>query len=190
MRRQGFTATITHSHTPPVLDVNVDIRGDGGLADIHFGEVESIVREFLVAHLQHHVMEHTIRDLAEKLRRTNNRLVAAICRADPNHLVTPSLALALSQQKESQHMATADSFAPLIAEVARTATVVGSAVVLMDGFGERVVAAVQAALAGGATAAEIVQVVTDEVAALKASNDALAASVAANTVAATEPPAA
>lgn len=87
-------------------------------------------------------------------------------------------------------MATADSFAPLIAEVARTATVVGSAVVLMDGFGERVVAAVQAALAGGATAAEIVQVVTDEVAALKASNDALAASVAANTVAATEPPAA
>lgn len=64
--------------------------------------------------------------------------------------------------------------------VERTTTVVASAVELINGIAARVQAAVDAALANGATAAEL-QPVTDEVTALNASADALAAAVAANT---------
>lgn len=62
-----------------------------------------------------------------------------------------------------------------------TVTVEQSAIVLINGFATRVQAAIDAALAGGATAAELAPV-QDEVDALKASSDQLAAAVAANTV--------
>lgn len=70
--------------------------------------------------------------------------------------------------------------AALATEVTNDTTVMGSAKTLIDGFAARMQAAVTAALANGATAAELAPV-TDEIAALNASSSALAASVAANT---------
>jgi hypothetical protein len=55
-----------------------------------------------------------------------------------------------------------------------------SAIALLNGIAARIQAAIDAALANGATEAEL-QPVVAEVAALKASTDALAAAVAANT---------
>lgn len=74
----------------------------------------------------------------------------------------------------------------LQAQVAATVTVEGSAVTLINGFAARMQAAVDAALAGGATAAQLAPV-QDEINAMKTSSDALAAAVTANTPAA--PPA-
>jgi len=68
-------------------------------------------------------------------------------------------------------------------QVAATTSVEASAKTLIDGFGARLQAAVDAALANGATAAEL-QPVQAEVDALKTASDDLAASVAANTPAA------
>lgn len=64
--------------------------------------------------------------------------------------------------------------------VEHNTAVVSSAVALINGIAARIQAAVDAALANGATAAEL-QPVTDEVTALNASADALAAAVQANT---------
>lgn len=58
-----------------------------------------------------------------------------------------------------------------------------SAVTVLNGIAARIQTAVDAALANGATAAEL-QPVTDEVTALKASSDALSAAIVANTPAA------
>ena len=74
----------------------------------------------------------------------------------------------------------------LAAQVTATNTVIGSATQLINGIADRIQAAVDAAVAGGATAADLAPV-TDEVNALKAASDALAAAVQANTPAA--PPA-
>jgi len=71
----------------------------------------------------------------------------------------------------------------LKAEVARVKDVDDSAVALINGIAARISAAVTAAIANGATAEELAPV-TDEVAALKSNNDALAAAVSANTPAA------
>jgi len=68
----------------------------------------------------------------------------------------------------------------LKAAVERETQVVASAVSLINGIAARVQAAVDAALANGATAAEL-QPVQDEVNTMKANADALAAAVAANT---------
>jgi hypothetical protein len=71
--------------------------------------------------------------------------------------------------------------------VDKTTTVEASAVTLINGFAARVQAAVDAAIANGATAEQLAPV-TEEVAAMNAGADALAAAVATNTPAA--PPAA
>jgi ABC-type branched-subunit amino acid transport system substrate-binding protein len=68
-------------------------------------------------------------------------------------------------------------------QVKNTVDAEGAAVVLMNGFADRVTAAVNAAMANGATAAQLAPV-TDEVNALKASSAALSAAVVANTPAA------
>ena len=60
-----------------------------------------------------------------------------------------------------------------------TEGVIDSATALITGFTARIAAAVEAAVANGATAEEL-QPVTDELAAMKAKSDALAAAVAAN----------
>jgi hypothetical protein len=65
-------------------------------------------------------------------------------------------------------------------QVTKTTTVEASAKVLIDGFATRLQAAVDAALANGATEAELAPVQA-EVDALNASSTDLAASVAANT---------
>ena len=67
----------------------------------------------------------------------------------------------------------------LTAQVAVTVSAEASAIALIDGIAARVQTAVDAALLGGATAAELAPVQA-EVDALKASSDALAAAVAAN----------
>jgi ABC-type transporter Mla subunit MlaD len=71
----------------------------------------------------------------------------------------------------------------LAAQVTNITTVAGSAKALIDGFGARLQAAVDAAVAGGATAEELAPVQA-EVDALSAAATDLAASVAANTPAA------
>jgi hypothetical protein len=68
----------------------------------------------------------------------------------------------------------------LAAAVAKVTTVEDSAIVLINGIAARVQAAVDAALAGGATAAELAPVQA-EVDALNAKADELSAAVIANT---------
>lgn len=77
----------------------------------------------------------------------------------------------------------AELLAALRDEVAQVTSVETSAMVLINGFAARQQAAIDAALANGATAAQLAPI-QDNVDALKASSDALAASVAANTPAA------
>lgn len=71
----------------------------------------------------------------------------------------------------------------LRAEIARNDEVDASAVLLIKGIADRITAAVTAAIANGATAEELAPV-TEQVAALRKSSDALAAAVAENTGAA------
>lgn len=70
--------------------------------------------------------------------------------------------------------------ADLKAAVDRTEDVAASAVVLLNGIAARIQAAIDAALANGATEAEL-QPLIAELSELNASTDALAAAVAANT---------
>jgi hypothetical protein len=69
--------------------------------------------------------------------------------------------------------------ADLAAAVERTKGVDASAVVFINGFAARLQAAVDAAIANGATAEEL-KPVTDEVAGMTAASDALAAALATN----------
>jgi hypothetical protein len=68
----------------------------------------------------------------------------------------------------------------LEAAVARNTQVVGSAVTLINGIATRIQAAIDAAIAGGATAEQLAGVQA-EVDAIKKDDDDLAAAVAANT---------
>jgi hypothetical protein len=68
---------------------------------------------------------------------------------------------------------------PLIAQIQAAEGIEDSATAFITGEAGRMQAAVDAALANGATAAQL-QPVTDEVAALKTKSDALAAALAAN----------
>lgn len=70
----------------------------------------------------------------------------------------------------------------LAAQVAASVQVQASAKQLIDGIAGRIQAAIDAAIAGGASAADLAPV-QDEVDSLKSSTDALSTSVAANTVA-------
>jgi hypothetical protein len=70
--------------------------------------------------------------------------------------------------------------ADLQAQVAKNAEVEASAIILIEGIAIRIQAAVDAAIANGATEAELAPV-ADEVAALKASATALGDAVAQNT---------
>jgi len=71
----------------------------------------------------------------------------------------------------------------LAAQVKANTDAEASAVIVLNGIAKRIADAVAAAIANGATAEELAPV-SDEVAALKASSDALAAAVVANTPAA------
>ena len=75
---------------------------------------------------------------------------------------------------------TTSAFDPLIEQVNNTVGVMASATVFVLGYTARVDAAVAAALAGGATAQEIADLVTAENATLKDKTDALAAALVAN----------
>jgi hypothetical protein len=76
-----------------------------------------------------------------------------------------------------------DQITALTAQVQANTTVENSALVLIQGFSATLAAAVAAAQAAGATPAQL-QSLTDLGTAIKASDDALAAAVAANTPAA------
>lgn len=69
--------------------------------------------------------------------------------------------------------------ADLAAAVEKTKSVEASAVTLINGFAARIQAAIDAAIANGATEAELAPV-QQEVADMNAASDALAAAVAAN----------
>jgi len=92
------------------------------------------------------------------------------------------LAAAVAQSQGVKPMAKATAspvLQQLADQVAATTGVEASAVAFINGFAQRLADAVAAALAGGATAAEL-QPITDEVAAMKASADALSAAIVAN----------
>ena len=91
----------------------------------------------------------------------------------------PRLPLNLATQTKSNIMSN-PTLDALAAQVTRNTDAEASAIVVLNGIAGRIQAAVDAALQGGATAAELAPVQT-EVDALKASSDALAAAVAANT---------
>jgi len=74
----------------------------------------------------------------------------------------------------------AQVLADLAAQVQKNTDVEASATLLINGIAARIQAAVDAAIANGATPAELAPV-TDEVAALRKSSDDLSAAVAANT---------
>lgn len=86
------------------------------------------------------------------------------------------------QAKPQRLIIQEDSMNPILQALADQVTatngVMASATTLITGFSARLEAAVAAALAGGATAAQLAPI-SDEVAAMKASSDALAAAVAA-----------
>ncbi len=71
-------------------------------------------------------------------------------------------------------------FQPLIDEVARTKGVTASAVALLNGIPARVQAAVDAALAGGATAQQVADAVASVMTELTGATNDLAAAVDAN----------
>lgn len=85
----------------------------------------------------------------------------------------------LQRQEAIAMAAIDDDLAALTAEVTNLTTVDASAVAALNGIGKIVSDAVAAALAAGATPAQL-QAVTDAVAAIKAQNAALAAAVTAN----------
>lgn len=73
-----------------------------------------------------------------------------------------------------------DQISALTAQVKANTDVENSALVLIQGFSARLAAAIAAATAAGATPAQL-QALTDLGTTIKASDDALAAAVAANT---------
>lgn len=70
--------------------------------------------------------------------------------------------------------------AVLESEVTRATTVMGSAVVLIEGIAKRIQDAIDVALEAGATSDQLAQL-QDEVDAIKVASDALASAVIANT---------
>jgi hypothetical protein len=84
---------------------------------------------------------------------------------------------------ENKMAALDDQITALTAQVKANTDVENSALVLIQGFSARLDAAVAAALAAGATPAQL-QALTDLGTAIKTSDDALAAAVTANTPAA------
>jgi hypothetical protein len=96
-------------------------------------------------------------------------------------------AVAANQPKPSPHMETSTMANPIIdaltAQVTAQLTVEQSALTLINGFTARMQAAVTAALAGGATAADLAPI-TAELSTMQSSATALSAAVVANTPAA------
>lgn len=80
-------------------------------------------------------------------------------------------------------MAVSDILTDLDAQVTKATTVMAGAALLIRGIGARIDAAVQAAIAGGATEAQLAPV-TAEAAALRTSADDLSAAISENTAAA------
>lgn len=80
-----------------------------------------------------------------------------------------------------------DAISTLNAEVTREKTVTDSAIALINGIQTRIDAAVAAALAAGATQAQL-KAITDLSAGLKTEDDNLAAAVQANTPVVVTPP--
>jgi hypothetical protein len=97
------------------------------------------------------------------------------------------LAIAVHQLKRKvviQMSALDDKIAALKQEIQNDTTVIGSAVALINGFAQRLQEAIAAALAAGATEAQLLAM-TELNTSLAANDQALAAAVAANTPAPT-----
>lgn len=109
--------------------------------------------------------------LTRELRGSTNQLRDAV--AAPG---VPTLAT-----EENSVSASTDTIAALTAEVARTKGVVNSAVVALNGRSQLIADAVAAAIANGATEEQLAPV-TQALADLKASDDALAAAIVLNPV--------
>ncbi len=110
---------------------------------------------------------YEIQNLAAKLRESTDALAAAL---QANGVST----------LRSVGVISMNPLQPLIDEVARAKGVAASATALINGFSAKVQAAVEAALAGGATAAQVGEAVSAVLGEFKTSVDALATAVDAN----------
>lgn len=115
--------------------------------------------------------EQLLAHLTRELRQATRKLARAVGENDP---VFRSALRALGDSHMSNPV-----LQQLADQVTQTVGVIDSAVVLINGFAARIETAVEAAIANGATAEELAPV-TDEIAAIKAKTDDLAAAVAAN----------
>lgn len=158
-RRDGFILNV--QFTPDA----VTLTGEG----VNFAEVGPVLREWIAASCGHSC--GPIRQLTAQLREATHDLSTALETVPAVH-PTP--------ERESSFMAAADILADLDAAVTNARTVMASAAVLIRGISDRINAAVQVAMANGATAAQLAPI-TDEVAALRASEDDLSAAMAENT---------
>lgn len=117
----------------------------------------------------------TLQQLATQLRNHTNQLQAAL-KADATDDDSVTLIRFNSHGVLPMSNPTLDALA---AQVTATNGVIDSATTFINGVAARIQAAVDAALANGATADQLAPV-NDEITALKAKSDALAAAIAAN----------
>jgi len=120
-------------------------------------------------HRQENADRETLIALTQDLHESHEALQAAI---DANQPVSPDL-------KRGESVMANPVVGNLKAEVESTIGVIESAIKLISGIVDRIAAAVTAAIANGATEAEL-QPLNDTLASLRAEKDALAAAVAAN----------
>jgi hypothetical protein len=175
-RRDGFTVTVHQNDN--VLDVDIAIH----TPNLEFVDCVPVAKDWIAAYLKNSLNDHAIRELTAQLAASSDRLALSIEEA-----TNGAIAFTLSAfRKRDTSMAAPQSIADLTSQVATTVSVEGSAAVLINGFQARLDAGIEAALAGGATAAELAPLSTLSTD-LKTSTDALAASVATGTPAAPPP---
>lgn len=115
---------------------------------------------------EYRISQMVINRLARDLRMSNDTLSVAVAGANLTY-----------KHRQGYSM---NPLQPLIDEIARAKGINASAVALIQGFPAKVQAAVDAALAGGATGQQVADAVGAVLADFKTSEDALAAAVAAN----------
>lgn len=130
-----------------------------------------------------------IRHLTTKLARSDQSLADAVAAAgstNSSHGDTSMATPAKPKVKVGDPTGN-PTLDALIAQVTTDQTVIGSATTLINGIAAQITAAVNVALAGGATAAQLAPL-TDLTTSLAASDASLAAAVAANTPTPPAPP--
>lgn len=162
-----------------MLKISLLIHGDAFTYDGNdpIDSVVSLIRHWLDAlpHGRHHEAD-ALREMTARLAESTTALSAALVE-EAGAVSRPTIT---HIRKRDPDMAVPAILTELDAEVTRSTTVSHSAAVLIRGISARLAAAVAAAMANGATAAEL-EPITVEVAALKTASDDLTAAISENT---------